>query len=162
NPFFLEELSHLVTPGADASLARTIPRTLRGLLMVRVDRLAEADKRTLQLASVLGREFPVRLLAAAEADDPAGLEARLRELARLELLFSRQRAGEAICVFKHALTCDVVYESLLDARRRADHAGVGQALERVYEGRTEEIVELLAHHFGQSDDAERAVVYSVR
>ena len=160
NPFFLEELSHVVVEQPTAALARTIPRTLHGLLMARVDRLPEDTKHLLQLASVIGREFPTRLLAAV-ADAPGGLEPLLRELARREFMYQRVRGEDSVCAFKHALTRDVVYDSLLEGRKQSDHAAVGAALEMLYAGRTDEVAELLAHHFMLSTVDEKAVDYAV-
>ncbi|MBI4011680.1 MAG: hypothetical protein HY359_05170, partial [Candidatus Rokubacteria bacterium] len=137
-----------------------IPETLQEVLTARIDRLPEDARRLLQTAAVLGREAPVRLLAAV-TDDPEAVAAALQVLTRLELLYRRPAAEEPVYVFKHALVQEVAYTSLGEAGRRERHAAAGLALERQYAGRTDEIVERLAHHFGRSGDDARAVDYAV-
>jgi class 3 adenylate cyclase len=132
NPFFLEELTRAVMEHGD-SAANEVPDTIQGVLSARIDRLPETHKRLLQTAAVLGREFSPRLLAAIweGADSLAPL---FLELQRLEFLFERTGVDEPTYVFKHALTQDVAYASLLTGaasgvtRRR--RAGVGSALRR--------------------------------
>jgi class 3 adenylate cyclase/tetratricopeptide (TPR) repeat protein len=161
NPLFLEELARALSEHADVSAADQIPDTLQGLLMSRIDRLPDDTKLALQIASVIGREFSTQLLEAVWAGDTS-LPEHLRELAHQEFLRQRSRSDEPAYVFKHALTRDVVYGSLLQRRRRYHHGAVGSALERLHAGRLDEVVELLAHHFDLSDDADRAVDYAMR
>jgi class 3 adenylate cyclase/tetratricopeptide (TPR) repeat protein len=159
NPFFLEELVRALLHETPAP-PTAIPETLHGLLMSRIDRLPDETKRTLQIAAVIGREFSARLLARV-SPAAAGLEERLRELTRREFLRLHTR-GEAVYVFNHALTRDVVYGSLLDRHRRQYHAAVGRALLSEHEGRLEEVVEVLAYHFGAGDADEPAVDFAMR
>ena len=129
NPFFLEELARAVgEQGLGAGLP--VPDTVHGVLTARIDRLADDDKRVLQAASVLGREFTPALLAAIW-DGPGPVEPRLRELARLEFLFVRSAGDEVVYAFKHALTQDVAEATLLPSRRRELHHKAGEALERL-------------------------------
>ena len=152
NPFFLEELTRVVIEHGDAETARDVPDTIQGVLMARIDRLPEAHKRLLQTASVLGREFSPRLLAAIwEGTDP--LTPLFLELQRLELLFVRTGADEPLYVFKHALTQEVAYTSLLRRHRHALHAAAGQALEALYADRLEEVHDRLAYHYVHTDQA---------
>src|SRR4029077_14990900 len=109
---------------------------------------------------VIGREFPSRLLAALW-HGPASLEDQLRELCRLEFIYERVETEGAVYTFRHALTQETAYGSLLERHRRTYHAAVGRALEALYGGRTEEVAELLALHFGRSDEAEKAVDYAI-
>ena len=158
NPFFLEELTRAVIEHGDAETARDVPDTIQGVLMARIDRLPEAHKRLLQTASVLGREFSPRLLAAIwEGTDP--LPPLFLELQRLELLFVRTGADEPLYVFKHALTQEVVYTSLLRGHRHALHAAAGRALEALYADRLEEVHDRLAYHYAHTDQAAKAVEY---
>ena len=158
NPFFLEELTRAVIEHGDAETARDVPDTIQGVLMARIDRLPEAHKRLLQTASVLGREFSPRLLAAIwEGTDP--LAPLFLELQRLELLFVRTGADEPLYVFKHALTQEVAYTSLLRGHRHAVHAAAGQALEALYADRLEEVHDRLAYHYAHTDQAAKAVEY---
>ena len=137
NPFFLEELARAVSDqGLAAGLP--VPDTVHGVLTARIDRLAEEPKRVLQTASVLGREFAPRLLAAIW-DDPGPLEPHLRELARLEFLFERTTGEEVVYAFKHALTQDVAEATLLPSRRRELHRRAGEALERLHPDRLAEL-----------------------
>jgi tetratricopeptide (TPR) repeat protein len=161
NPFFLEELTRAVIEHGDFQAEMTVPDTIQGVLSARIDRLPEPHKHLLQTASVLGREFPPRLLGALW-EGSGSWEALLSELKRLEFLFERTGAEESIYVFKHALTQEVAYASLLTSRRRALHAAVGRALEAFYAERLAERAEELAHHFTRGEVWEKAFVYLVR
>jgi class 3 adenylate cyclase/tetratricopeptide (TPR) repeat protein len=158
NPFFLEELTRAVIEYGGTAAAITVPDTIQGVLSARVDRLPEAHKRLLQTAAVLGREFSPRLLAAIwEGTEPLAL--LLLELQRLEFLFERTGVDEPTYVFKHALTQDVAYASLLTGPRQALHAAAGQALEGLYADRLAEVHDRLAYHYAHTDQAAKAVEY---
>jgi len=160
NPLFLEELLQ-ATARVFAAPHSQIPETLLGVLTARIDRLSDDAKDVLQMASVLGRNFSPALLGALVRHQE-GLDARLRQLTQLEFLYQLTPEPEPQYAFKHALTRDAVYQSLLERRRRAAHATVGRALEQQYTGRIADAVELLAYHFELSDDDERAVDYAIR
>ncbi len=125
--------------------------------MARIDRLDETPRQLLQTASVVGREVPLRVLAALWPQ-PADLPEQLRTLQNLEFLYE-QAGREPGFVFKHALTQDVAYATLLEGRRRALHAAAGQALETLHAGRLEEVYDRLAYHYARTDDAAKAVRY---
>jgi DNA-binding NtrC family response regulator/tetratricopeptide (TPR) repeat protein len=157
NPFFLEELAWVVGDVGD-QLPQTVPETLEEVLLARIDRVPEDRKRLLQTASVLGREFPLRLLK--EIWDMADvLEAQLRDLTRLEFLVLRSAAQEPLYVFKHALIHDVAYESFPLFQRQALHAAAGRAIESLYIDRLEEVYDGLAYHYSRTEDAGRAIEY---
>jgi class 3 adenylate cyclase/tetratricopeptide (TPR) repeat protein len=158
NPFFLEELTRAVIDHPDAETGIEIPDTVQGVLMARIDRLPEAPKRLLQTASVLGREFAASVLNAMW-DGMEALEPLLRELKRLEFFYERTGAKEPLYVFKHALTQDVAYESLLTTRRQTLHAAAGTALETQYTAWLTERAEELAHHFTRGEVWEKAFTY---
>jgi class 3 adenylate cyclase/tetratricopeptide (TPR) repeat protein len=158
NPFFLEELTRVALEGRLQGTSVAIPDTIQGVLAARVDRLPEEPKRVLQTAAVLGREFTVRLLRAI-SQDARDLEGDLVELKRLEFLYERVAAEGPVYVFKHALTQDVAYESLLTARRQTLHEAAGRAIEALYPDRAEEHYELLARHYSQSSNADKALEY---
>jgi predicted RNase H-like HicB family nuclease len=158
NPFFLEELTLAVLEYGDQQEAMAVPDTIQGVLMARLDRLPEAPKHLLQTASILGREFSLRLLTAIW-DDPEAPPSLLQELTRLEFLYKRTGVEEPTYVFKHALTQEVAYESLLTTHRQALHTAAGQALEALYSGRLEEAQDRLAYHYAQTDAAPKAVEY---
>ena len=146
NPFFLEELTRAVIEPGGTAASIDVPDTIQGVLSARIDRLPEEHKRLLQIASVLGREFSPRLLAAMW-DGTGSLEPWLLELKRLEFLFERTGVGESTYIFKHALTQEVAYESLLVTRRQVLHAAAGDAMERLYPDWLADRYEALAHHF---------------
>ena len=146
NPFFLEELTQVVLAQDDRQNEMTVPDTIQGVLMARIDRLDEPSKHLLQLASILGREWSLSLLEAIW-DDTEALDPLLRDLKQLEFFYERAGGEEPIYVFKHALTQEVAYESLLAAHRQTFHAQAGMALERLYPASLTERYEALAHHF---------------
>jgi DNA-binding winged helix-turn-helix (wHTH) protein/class 3 adenylate cyclase/tetratricopeptide (TPR) repeat protein len=158
NPFFLEELTHVISEDSDSEADIAIPDTIQGVLMARVDRLSEVAKRVLQTASVLGQQVSARLLEMVweEADELAPC---LQELKRLEFLYERVEAEESVYVFKHALTREVVYESLLPIHRQTLHAKAGQGLESRYANRLEEVYDRLAYHYAKTDETIKAVTY---
>ena len=158
NPFFLEELTRAVMEYGDFQAGMRTPDTIQGVLSARIDRLPEMHKRLLQTASVLGREFSSRLLSEIW-DGPGALDGLLSELKQLEFLFDRTGAEDTVYVFKHALTQDVAYESLLTTRRQALHAAAARALELLNAGRLEDIYDHLAYHYARTDDADKAVTY---
>ncbi len=123
-----------------------------GRPLARISRLSEEAKWALQTAAVLGREVPLDLLRAIWTG-PGPLEPQLRELTRLEFLHGHGGLEEPVYFFKHALTREVAYESLMPSRRRELHAAAGEALERLYAGRLEEIADRLAHHFARAERA---------
>ena len=160
NPFFLEEIAHAVVEQGDLSAGLAVPASVEEVLLARIDRLREDSRRLLQIAAVIGREAPLRLLGAVW-DRPESLEDGLCELARLEFLYERPSEGERVYVFRHALTQEVAYGSVLPAPRRALHGRVGRALEEAHAGRVEEAAEVLAHHYARSAEDERAVDYAL-
>ena len=138
-----------------------VPDTVQGVLAARMDRLPEHPRRVLQTAAVLGREFSLRLLGAIW-EGPGAIEPHLLELKRLEFVHEESGADEPTYIFKHALTQDVAYESLLTSRRRALHAAAGAALEALYAERLEDVYDRLAYHYARTDEAAKAVTYLIR
>ena len=102
-------------------------------------------------AAVLGREF-TRPLVDRLAESREGNEELLRELTALELIVERRRFPELAYAFKHALTQDVAYASLLVQRRKELRGRIGQAIEELYADRLAEHHEVLAHHFSHAED----------
>jgi class 3 adenylate cyclase/tetratricopeptide (TPR) repeat protein len=135
-----------------------VPDTIQGIIMARLDRLGDEGKRTVQLASVIGRQFLLRLLARV-----AGLSERLdgllRELQALEIIYEQGLVPEPAYIFKHAVIQDVAYQSLLMQRRKDLHRAVGEAIEALYQDRMEEHYAELAHHFSQGEVWDKALVY---
>src|SRR4029453_13610209 len=161
NPFFLEELTRAVLDRADVGTDVTVPDTIQDVLMARIDLLPEAPKRLLQTAAVLGREILPPLLEALW-DGVQPLAPLLLDLTRLEFLFTRASAEGSVYVFKHALTQEVAYESLLTTRRQTLHTAAGQALETLYAPRLEDAYDRLAYHYARTDNVAKAVAYLTR
>jgi predicted ATPase len=141
NPFFLEEsvrtlVEHGVLVGApgDYRLALAlssiqVPATVQAVLAARIDRLPPEDKRLLQAAAVIGTDVPLRLLQALGEIPEATLHGALTHLQAAEFLYETRLFSELEYTFKHALTQQVAYESLLQERRRSLHARIVEALE---------------------------------
>jgi tetratricopeptide (TPR) repeat protein len=158
NPFFLEELARAVVEHGPE--ARLIPDTIQGVIMGRVDRLPEAAKRLLQTAAVIGREVP-RALLGHVWEGTEGFEDEVLELSRLEFIYERP-GEEDVYVFKHALTQEVAYDSLLARRRSALHERVASALLELHADRLDEVAASLAHHYARTDRIEESVTWLIR
>ena len=176
NPFFLEELlrslldagivilerGRVVATGAIESV--TVPETLQGVLMARIDRLAAENKRALQKAAVIGRVFQQRVLARLyeENSNPQRyLNDSLAELRHREFILSRAHklSEEDEYIFKHAITHDVAYHSLLMARRKQLHGRVAEAIEMLFPNRLDEFSATLGYHFERAESPEKATHY---
>jgi class 3 adenylate cyclase/tetratricopeptide (TPR) repeat protein len=139
----------------------SIPDTIQGIIMARLDRLGENGKRAVQLASVIGRQFLKRLLGRI-AGLTHELDGLLGELKTLEIVYELGLLPEPAYIFKHAVIQDVAYQSLLVQRRRDLHRTVGQAIEELYADRLADHYEELAHHFAQGEGWGKAFEYLVR
>jgi class 3 adenylate cyclase len=178
NPFFVEELLRslidagaIVLEGDRAAATREIdamevPETLQGVLAARIDRLPTANKQTLQRASVIGRIFQRRVLACLYKERAPRLQASLGELQRREFIQSREQqasetAGleEGEYIFKHAITHDVAYDSMLFARRKELHHLAAEAIEALFPGRLDELSATLGFHYERAEATERAIFY---
>jgi class 3 adenylate cyclase/tetratricopeptide (TPR) repeat protein len=157
NPFFLEELTRSLLEHPDV----LVPDTIQGVLMARIDRLPEEHKRLLQTASVLGREFALHLLTRVW-EPAADLVPLLADLKRWEFFYEEPTAEEPRYLFKHALTQEAVYQTLLKSRRQSLHETAGQAFEQLYADRLEDVYDRLAYHYAAADDAVKAVSYLSR
>jgi ABC-type oligopeptide transport system substrate-binding subunit/class 3 adenylate cyclase len=173
NPFYLEEVArHLVDNHeiervgaawqATAAIEEVgIPETLQGVLLARIDRLEEDVRGTLQMASVIGKSFLYRILEAVSAAERE-LEGQLTELQREDLVREKARIPELEYMFKHSLTQEATYSSLLLERRKEFHLKVGEAIERLFPERRGEFLGLLAHHFEAAGAREKAAEYLIR
>ena len=126
-----------------------MPDTVQGVIAARIDRLPPDDKRTLQTAAVIGRVFQEVVLAwlverQGVCEDLSG---HLAELQRRELV---RRRSDLELIFKHAITQDVTYHSLLVARREQLHRVTAEAIEALFPDRLDELSGTLAHHYGQA------------
>ena len=171
NPFFLEEsvrtlVETNVLAGergayhlAKASHILQIPATAQAILAARIDRLAPVDKRLLQAASVIGKDVPFALLQAITEGPEEPLRRGLANLQAAELLYEARLFPDLEYTFKHALTHEVAYGSVLQDRRRALHAEVVRVIEQLHADRLTEQVEALAYHAVRGGLAAQAVRY---
>jgi len=170
NPFFLEESvrrlveTQVLVGSAGYRLAKPlqavdVPATVQAVLAARIDRLAAEDKRLLQAASVIGRDIPFTLLRAIADLEPEDLRRRVAHLQAGEFLYETSLFPELEYTFKHALTHEVAYGSLLRERRRGLHSRILSAIETGYAQRLAEHVERLAHHAFQGELWEKAATY---
>jgi tetratricopeptide (TPR) repeat protein len=169
NPFFLEESVRTLIetkvlvgePGA-YRLAHglptiRVPATVQAVLAARIDRLPPEEKRLLQTAAVIGTEVPFPLLHAIAECPEADLHRGLTHLQAAEFLYETSLFPEQAYTFKHALTHEVAYGSLLQGRRRVLHARIVEALEALAGDRMAEQVERLAQHALRGEVWEKAV-----
>jgi class 3 adenylate cyclase len=175
NPFYLEEIIRaLIDAGAvvhdpasgswrATAQAETfdVPDTVQGVIMTRVDRLDRDVKQALRTAAVIGRSFLYRVLRAVE-DVGLQLDAHLRELQAIELIWEKRRLPELEYMFRHVLAQEATYESILLQERRALHARVGQAIEALFAERLDEFYGLLAYHYARAEDWTKAQEYLLK
>jgi tetratricopeptide (TPR) repeat protein len=171
NPLFIEEFiynlmengiierkdNHWVLHPGDADIE--IPDTIEGIIAARIDRLETNQKQTLQLASVIGRIFPFRVLQSI-TDLKSELKSVLLNLLDLEFIHEQSLFPELEYVFKHLLAQEVAYNSLLTKSREGLHAKIGQTIEELYADRLEEFYEVLAHHYLNTPNADKAYHYA--
>jgi tetratricopeptide (TPR) repeat protein len=174
NPFFLEESVRTLvetgvlvgTPGAyrlaQALMTSQVPATVQAVLAARIDRLPADAKHLLQTAAVIGHEVPLVLLQAVADLAEEALHRSLGQLQGAEFLYETRLFPEREYTFKHALTHEVAYGSLLQERRRTLHARIVEALEGLYADRLAERVDRLAHHALRGEVWDKAVAYCHR
>jgi class 3 adenylate cyclase len=166
NPLFAEEIvSFLSERGIlhakdgnlefDASaMAAVLPASVQDVISARVDRLAPKDRTMLQAASVVGRQFDSELLGAILKE--TSVNERLKAMQSHDLV---RLNANGDCAFKHALVRDALYQSLLTEPRNSLHLKIAQEIERRSGNRLTEVAEILAHHYGQTDRADKAFMY---
>lgn len=174
NPLFVEEFTRtLIDSGAaihdetglhwspDAKVEDiAIPEDLQALFTSRIDRLAEGARRTLQLGSVIGRSFHHRVLERI-SEPTTTLDREISTLQRSELIQEASRLPELEYSFRHDLTRDAAYSSILLRARKEFHRRVGETVEELFGDRLEEQAHRLAHHFYEAGADERALEYSL-
>jgi class 3 adenylate cyclase/predicted ATPase len=136
----------------------SIPETLQGSLMARLDRLPQVRK-IAQMGAVLGREFAYEMISGLSTISEPGLQEGLTQLVAAELLYQRGRPPHAKYIFKHALVQDAAYQSLLKRGRQQYHGQVAELLEIRFPDVAKAHPELLAHHFTEAGSNVRAVDY---
>jgi class 3 adenylate cyclase/tetratricopeptide (TPR) repeat protein len=171
NPFFLEESTRTLVdtgvlvgdPGAYRLVnpldSLQVPATVQAVLAARIDRLPSEEKRLLQTAAVVGTEVPLPLLQAIVGLTEAALHRGLARLQAAEFLYETRLFPDREYTFKHALTHEVAYGSLLQERRQVLHARIVEALEALYTERLAEQAERLAHHALRGEVWGKALAY---
>lgn len=177
NPFYIEEIVRMlidqgglvrtttdhawqVTPQAD-KLLRTVPGTIRGLILARFDRLPESLRWVLQKSAVLGASFPVNLLHHMVNASPEIITAQLNQLEIQQFLNATSFRSQPGYTFRHALLHETVYNTLLKRDRAKIHAQVAQAIEGSTLWLAEERAEILAHHYVKSTSPVKALPYLI-
>jgi tetratricopeptide (TPR) repeat protein len=170
NPLFMEEFTHgLIENGSiqrqdnQYVLNRNpsdveIPDTIQGIISARMDRLEDNLKRTIQIASVIGRDFAFRILQLITGMREE-LNSYLLNLQGLELIYEKSLFPELEYIFKHALIQEVAYNSLLLTKRKEIHKKIGHAIEQIYPERLEEFYEMLAYHCYEGESWTKAFEY---
>jgi class 3 adenylate cyclase/tetratricopeptide (TPR) repeat protein len=173
NPFFIEEVVQalfdegvLVRNGAvkvTRSLAQVhLPTTVQGMLAARIDRLPAEQKELLQTLAVLGREFPLGLIRRVAKCPDEELDRALADLQIAEFIYEQSAFPEVEYIFKHALTQEVAYSSLLIERRKLSHELAAQALEALFVDCIDDHLAAVTHHYSRSGNGSKAVEYLVR
>jgi class 3 adenylate cyclase/tetratricopeptide (TPR) repeat protein len=171
-PFFLEEflkslqgLKLIENRGEVFGLSRsvlemTVPTTIQEVILARVDSLPPEAKEVLQTGSVIEREFDFLLIKRVMNLQEHELVSLLNRLKDSELIYERGIAPESTSIFKHALTREVVYESILTERRKKLHEAVGLSLEMLHKERLDDYYGLLSEHFIKSENYGKGAEYS--
>ncbi|MBV8139814.1 MAG: AAA family ATPase, partial [Deltaproteobacteria bacterium] len=170
NPFFIEEIVQalfeegVLTGDAQVKLARpfsqsSIPTTVQAMLAARIDRLPKEEKELLQTLAAIGREFSLRLAQQVVGWSEAQLYAALAHLQSAEFIHEQPAPGDVEYTFKHALTRDVAYNSLLVEQRKLLHERIARATESLFADRLDDHLQELAHHYRRSNNRIKAVEY---
>jgi class 3 adenylate cyclase/tetratricopeptide (TPR) repeat protein len=169
-PFFMEEIAQslfedgtLVGNGV-VKVARPLPQirvppTVQAVLAARIDRLPAEEKELLHTLAVLGRDFPLGLVRRVMRNSNDELEPMLSRLQAGEFVYEQPAFPEPEYIFKHALTREVAYQSLLIERRKQIHESAGEALESMYADHLDDHLSELAHHYSRSANILKAIEY---
>lgn len=170
-PFFIEETIQslydegaLTRPNGAVRLVKplsslSIPPTVQTILAARIDRLRNDEKNLLQTCSVLGREFVLSLARAVAGRSEEELERLIANLQLGEFVYEQPSIADVEYIFKHALTQEVAYNSILLERRKQLHEDAGHAIETLYPASLDDHVADLAHHFSRSANQSKAISY---
>jgi class 3 adenylate cyclase/predicted ATPase len=170
-PFFMEEVVQTLAEEGVLSGERGqyrlehaptelhISPTVQGVLAARIDRLATDEKTLLQQLAVIGRQFPLSLVRQVIAQSEDEIYRLLSSLQHKEFLYEQPAFPEVEYIFKHALTQEVAYNSVLIERRKALHERTAQAMEVLYRATLDEHYSELAHHYTRSGNTEKAIEY---
>jgi class 3 adenylate cyclase/predicted ATPase len=169
NPFFMEEMIRSLRE--DRSLVfdagrlpmsigqLRVPETIQATLAERIDRLPAEQKDLLQILAVMGPRLPLNLIVVVSGADGAELDGMLAELQHSDFIHAQTGQDQPIFAFKHILTQEVTYQSLLSNRRKRLHDTVGRAIESIYAGSLVDHIGELAHHYSCSNNTPKAIEY---
>jgi class 3 adenylate cyclase/tetratricopeptide (TPR) repeat protein len=171
-PFFIEEVVQalreegvvpadgaVASPDTPIPAALHIPTTVQGVLAGRIDRLPAEEKSLLQHLAVIGREFSARLVRSVVKQPEEQIDRLLSSLQGKEFLYEQPAFPEPEYIFKHALTQEVAYNSLLVERRKALHEQTAQVIETLFQSRLADHYSELAHHYTRSGNTPKAIDY---
>lgn len=165
NPLFLAELLRAVLAQSNQAFLNSIdslPDSLNGLLLARIDRLDEHARNVLRVASVIGQRIPFGVLQAIQSIDRVALLRQLTHLDEQELTILERLEPERVHMFRHALLQEVAYQSMLYARRRELHGRIGEYLEQRHGDDLDDYYGLLAHHYRLSNRRDKAIHYLLK
>jgi len=172
NPFFIEEVLRSLIDQRAIILSNknfqvtkkigdvAIPNSVNDVLMARIDSLKSESRELIKIASVIGRNFFFRILSEVAQTD--GLREELTYLMQTEFIRERHRMGEVEFFFKHALTQEVVYESILPLKRKRLHLTVANAIEKCFSRRLHEFYGMLAYHYSLAEDLENTEKFLIQ
>jgi len=172
-PLFMEEIVQaLAEEGAlvrngGVKLTRSldtlkIPRTVQDILASRIDRLPAAERELLQTLAVIGIEFPLALARQLVQKPDDEMDRILNHLQLAEFIYEQPAAGEIEYIFKHSLTREVAYNSVLVERRKRLHEQIGTAIEALYVNSIDDHLDELTEHYGRSGNVRKALMYQER
>ena len=173
NPYFIEEVVRsfidegvlVVKDGIFESTDKihqvVIPNTINGLLTARIDRLEDKNRELLKIASVIGRNFFYRILKNV-AESGLDIDKRLAYLKNIQMISERQRLKEIEYLFKHALTQEAAYESILMEKRKPLHLKVAQSIEKVFSNKLNDFYGILSFHYTKGEDFFKAEEYLIK
>jgi tetratricopeptide (TPR) repeat protein len=170
NPLFIEELvramfeQQILVRNGVVKLARPmaevkIPTTVEGILAARIDRLSAAGKELLQTLAVIGREFPRGLARRAAALPEDQLERVLSDLQDADFIYEEPAQPDTLYSFKHALTQEVAYNSVLSERRKTLHERIAESIETLFAANLDDYLPRLAYHYERGSNPAKAVEY---
>jgi predicted ATPase len=162
NPLLLEELTLTIVEQGGLHHTAAIPPTIHAVLASRIDRLPPPVKRLLQAASVIGKDAPVSLLTAIAGMSDEGLERCLAHLQATEFLYETTHLADRTLTFKHTLTREAAYQSLLHSTRQQYHQQIAHILAECFPETVETQPELLAYHYTEAGLGAHAIRYWYR
>jgi class 3 adenylate cyclase/tetratricopeptide (TPR) repeat protein len=173
NPFFMEEMVQVLFD--EGALVRNgtvklvkplsairLPATVKGIIAARIDKLAPAEKDLLQTLAVVGKEFPLGLVRHVSGKSNQALIPLLSNLQFGEFIYEQPAAPEPDYTFKHALTLEVAYDSILTERRKVIHERAAAGIETIFGAQLDDHLDELANHYSRSGNPAKAVEFLER